>query len=78
MAQEEPVEEEVVEPARVAHHVHDAAGGFQRAQPGDGGVVERDLAEETFREPTEEEVEARRHRRERIAQRFLGRHGAGE
>ncbi|MBS1105398.1 MAG: hypothetical protein H6Q91_900 [Deltaproteobacteria bacterium] len=74
VAQEEPIEEEVVEPARVTHHVDDAAGGLERAQSRDGGLVEGDLSEEASREPAEEEIEARRHRRQRIAK-LGGRHG---
>ena len=65
-AAEQRVEQEVVEPARIAHHVHDRALLFEVAQPCDGCVVEVEVAEVARREPAEEQVEARRHRAERI------------
>jgi hypothetical protein len=65
-AQEECVEEEVVEPARVTHHVHDRAALLEALEPPDGRFVEPEMREEARREAAEEQVEARRHRRERI------------
>jgi len=75
-ADEQLVEEEVIETARVPHHEDHRAAALQVAQPGDGRVVEIEVAEEAPREPTEEEVEARRHRRQLLGV-HLGRRHVG-
>ncbi len=62
MAKEEHVEEEVVEPARIAHHVDDAAAGLERLQALDHLGLEREMTEEASLEAAEDEVEAPRHR----------------
>jgi hypothetical protein len=62
-AREERVEQEVVEPARVAHHVHDRASLLEGAQLGDGGVVQVEVPEVATCEPAEQQIEAGRHRR---------------
>ena len=56
---EQHVEQEVVEAARVPHHVHDGAARLELAQAFRVVVVEREVAEVAAREPAEEQVEAR-------------------
>jgi len=73
LATEEPVEQEVVEPARVAHHVDQRALGLEGAQALDGLGLQVQVTEEAAAEPAEEEVEAGRHRRVGIGERLRGR-----
>ena len=65
VSQEERIEEKVVEPARVAHHVDDTAPGLEGFQALHDRLVELEVLEEAVREGAEEQVEARRHRRAR-------------
>jgi hypothetical protein len=64
LAQEERIEQEVVQAARVPHDVDDGAPGLEIPQALHGRLVQPDVAEETAREPAEEEIEARRHGRQ--------------
>ena len=69
LAREQRVHEEVVEAARVPHHVHDGAARLEPAQVRLVLGIQRQVAEVAPREPAEEEVEARRHRRAQIRRR---------
>ena len=72
LAREQRVEQEVVEAARVAHHVHDGAARLELAQLRDGRLVEVEVLEEAPREPAEEQVEARRHRARGVGDARIG------
>ena len=66
LASEQGVEQEVVEPARIAHDVHDGAALLERAKPRHGRVIEIEVREIAPREPAKEEVETQDHRRRGI------------
>ncbi len=68
-ALQDGVEEEVVEPARVAHHVDDAAPPLELTQAVDGVRVEIEVGEEAALEGPEEQVAARGHGRQGIGAR---------
>jgi len=63
MSKEKGVEEEIVEAARVAHHVDDAAPSFECLQARNNRFIERKMLKETFGEEAEKEIEAFGHRR---------------
>ena len=77
VSQEQRIEEEVVEPARIAHHVYDRALRFERPKPLDGRIVQTEVPEEPPGERMHRQVVAARHRRDRVAELRNGRDRRG-